>query len=146
MQRIGAMLIANYENEIYYLTKNKKKKAMGLDLRLLPQYNERADFSHDILSLSRDGEMFNIISEVEKENGKEIPRNGIYTFLATGKDGESKYGKTYESPYGDIINSVQCKNLKEALKDFMPKHWKNKAIKSFINELPDNLEVWIYWH
>lgn len=119
---------------------------MGMDLRILPQYSQNADFAHDTIECARDYDLFSIIEKVEKENGREIPRKGITTFVARGKDDESCYGKTFETPYGDVIKGVQNKKLKKALANYKPEHWRNKAVISFLNELPDDLEIWLYWH
>ena len=119
---------------------------MGVDLKLLPQYSQTADFSHDMIECGRDRKMFDIIGKLELENGREIPRKGISTFNARNKDGETCYGTTFTTPYGDTIKGVQAHKLKEALAEYKPDYWRNKAVISFLNELPDDLEVWLYWH
>jgi hypothetical protein len=119
---------------------------MGMDLRLLPQYSQNADFAHDILECDRDYDMFDIVSEVEKQNGRQVLKNGISTFTARGKDDEVCYGKTVETPYGDEMNSVQVRKLKKVLADYKTESWRNKAVIAFLNEMPDELEIWLYWH
>jgi len=119
---------------------------MGMYLRLLPQYSYNADFAHDILECDRDCEMFGIISEAEKQNGRQVPRRGINSFSGMGEGDEPCYGKTLETPYGDEMNSVQAKKLKEVLATYKPEGWRNKAVIAFLNELPDELEIWLYWH
>jgi hypothetical protein len=119
---------------------------MGVDLRLLPQYSQNADFAHDILECDRDYYMFDIISEAEKQNGRQVPRNGINTFTARGKNDEMCYGKTIETPYGGEMNSVQARKLKKVLANYKTNSWRNKAVIAFLNEIPDELEIWLYWH
>ena len=119
---------------------------MGMALRLLPQYSKNADFAHDILECDPDYDMFGIISEAEKQNGRQVPRNGINSFSGRLANNKLGYGKTIETPYGDEMNSVQAKKLKEVLTTYNPKGWRNKAIIAFLNELPDELEVWLYWY
>ena len=119
---------------------------MGIDLTLLPQYSRTADFSRDLIHCARDSKMFEIIGKLEKETGREIGRKGISTYIATNKDGEPCYGKTFKTPYGDIIKGVESKKLKEVLVEYKPCDWRNKAVISFLNELPHDLEVWLYWH
>lgn len=118
---------------------------MGMDLRLLPQYGQNVDFSHDILECDRDDKMFDIIRNAEKQNGRLVPRNGIYSFSST--DGNNTcYGKTIKTSYGEEMNSVQVRELQKVLMDFKTDSWRNKAIIAFLNELPDELEIWLYWH
>jgi len=118
---------------------------MSVDLRLLPQYDKNADFSHDVLSCDRDYEMFELIRELEKSNGRQVKKGGINTFVAF--NGENcHYGKTEDTAYGLVMIGVQVKKLKEVLSEYVSESWKNKAIIAFINELPDDLEIWLYWH
>lgn len=113
---------------------------MGLDLRLFPQNNINSEFSQDVLSCDRDTELFELIKEVESSNGRKVPRNGINVF---GEDGRCKIS---EDAYGDTIKGIQAGKLKKALIFYYPLRWKNRAIKMFINELHDDLEIWLYWH
>jgi len=119
---------------------------MGMDLKLLPQYSQTADFAHDVLSCGRDYDMFNIIKEAEKQKGKPVQETGIYSYLGRRNIYEEHcYSKTTETPYGKRINSVQAVQLKKALVNYEVSGWKNKAIIAFLNELPDELKVWLYW-
>jgi hypothetical protein len=89
---------------------------MGVDLRILPQYSQNADFSHDIIDLHRDSDMFELISELENKTGREVPRKGINTF--SGQDDKFKetcYGKTTTTPYGYLMKGVLAKELKSVL-------------------------------
>jgi len=120
---------------------------MGLDLTILPQHTQGADFSHDIISLHRDSDLFDIIMELEKTNGREVTRNGINSFISREEDTDKVcYGKTTETPYGEIIKGVQAYKLKKVLKEYKTDSWKNKAFITFLNELPDELEIWLYWN
>ena len=120
---------------------------MGVDLRILPQYSQNADFSHDIIDLHRDSDMFELISELENKTGREVPRKGINTF--SGQDDKFKetcYGKTTTTPYGYLMKCVLAKELKSVLADYKTDSWKNKGFIAFLNELPEELEIWLYWH
>ena len=120
---------------------------MGLDLRVLPQYAEGADFSHDIIGLHRDSDMFDIIFKLEDEKGKEVPRKGITTFTGNDESFEGTcYGKVVTTPYGECMKGVLVKELKEVISDYKTDSWKNKGFIAFLNELPDNLELWLFWH
>ncbi len=120
---------------------------MGLDLRILPQYGQKFDFSLDVISLHRDSDLFDIILKVEKENGREIPRNGINSYFGRDKKFQGNcYGKTTKTVYGTVLRGVRAKKLKIALKNRRNLSWKNKAFIAFLNKLPDDLEIWLYWH
>lgn len=120
---------------------------MGLDLKILPQYNQNTDFSHDIISLHRDSDLFEIISELEDKTGKEVPKEGIYTYSGESQGfDEPCYGATINTGYGRRMKSVLAKDLKNILLDYKSSSWKNEAFIAFLNELPDKLPIWLYWH
>lgn len=120
---------------------------MGMDLRILPQYSQNANFSHDIIDLHRDYELFVRIDKLESEKGKEVLTKGIQSFTGRCKEFEEYcYGKTIKTPYGNIMKGVLAGELKEVLADYKTESWKNKAFIAFLNELPDDLEIWLYWH
>jgi hypothetical protein len=111
---------------------------MGMDLWILPQYSQNADFALDLIDLHRDPDLFERVGKLENEKGKEVPRKGIHSF--TGRD------ETFETPYGDVMKGVLAGELKEVLADYKTESWKNKAFIAFLNELPNNLEIWLYWY
>lgn len=120
---------------------------MGLDLRILPKFSENADFSHDLIELHRDSDLFDIIAKLENEKGRDVPRKGIYSF--SGKDNKIEgacYGVTIKTPYGDIIKGVLAKELKAGISNYKTNSWKNKAFIAFLKEVPDELEIYLYWH
>ena len=120
---------------------------MGMDLRILPQCSQKTDFSQDIISLHRDCKLFKLINEVEKKYGREVPGDGINSYIGDAeKTGEPCYGKTLTDSYGSVIKGVPAGELKKTLKRFKDASWKNKAFIAFLNELPDDLEIWLYWH
>jgi hypothetical protein len=120
---------------------------MGMDLRILAQYCQNADFAHDLIDLHRDSDLFERVGKLENEKGKEVPRKGIHSF--TGRDETFEkpcYGTTIETPYGDVMKGVLAGELKEVLAGYKTESWKNKAFIAFLNELPNDLEIWLYWH
>ena len=122
---------------------------MGMDLQILPLYNQRCDFSHDLLGFHRDYDIFNEIEEIEKELGIEISDEGINTYVSRNEEEyeDSHYGKTLNTPYGNKLKYVLAEHLKKAINPFYEKSsWKNKAIIAFVNELPDDLPVYLYWN
>lgn len=120
---------------------------MGMDLTLLPAYNQRVDFSHDLLDFHRDYELFDKITEKSKQFGIQVKEGGIYSFYSRNDDYEEPhYGSTEDDPYGDKLKYITANHLKDSVKDFKTDSWKNRAIIAFINELPDDLQVYLYWH
>ena len=120
---------------------------MGLDLRILPQYSRKCDFSLDIIELHRESNLFEIIDDLEKDKGKEVPREGISSFTGENDKYEGLcYGNTIETAYGDIMKGVMADELKNVLANYKTKSWKNRAFIAFLNEMPDDLEIWLYWH
>jgi hypothetical protein len=129
------------------LITNLKSNIMGMDLRILPQYIQYADFAHDLIDLHADPDLFERIGKLEKEKGKEVPRKGIHSFTGRDKTFEAPcYGATIETSYGDVMKGVLAGELKEVLADYKTESWKNKAFIAFLNELPNDLEIWLYWH
>lgn len=117
---------------------------MGLDLKLLPQYGKDSKFSADIIQIDRNHDLFDLISTIEHAYGRDIDGRGWSTHL--GETGEA-YGTTTNSPYGKVLKTVPAKALKGLIaKDDDSAYWRNKAAIAYLNELPDDLEVMIYWH
>jgi len=114
---------------------------MGLDLRILPQHSQNADFSHDVIDLCRDYDLFDLIQGVEIKKGRKVPRKGINSF--SGKNDASPdhiYGTTIETPYGETMKGVLAGELKESVRGYKAEGWKNRAFIAFLNEMPDELK------
>ena len=130
---------------------------MGIDLSILPQYSENADFSHDVIQLHRDYELFEVFETLQNARGRTIGKDSyIWSFLGRDEEGEFEeycYGKLRDNPYGNPLVNVLASDLKKALKesDYLKKNplglsWKNRAAIAYINELPDDLPIWLFWH
>ena len=117
---------------------------MGLDLTLLPIEHDTNEwgFAHSMIRCNRDGELFNAVMECEKADSGPVP-DDFHTYLARGKDGDSKYGKTKTTPYGEKIRVVKVSELmplKYLAKDY------NAAAWAYLEQLPPNMRVALYWH
>lgn len=120
---------------------------MGVDLTLMPAFGQDAQFSQDMLRLARDPELFRSITVKEREHGAPVKKGGVHTYMAqTAEIQERHYGAIDRTPYGQKLMYITANHLKEAFAGVAVDGWKNKAIKAFINELPDDLEVFLYWH
>lgn len=118
---------------------------MGVDLRMLPFDAEGAvNFSHTVLDIARRRELWEPISEIELQFGRDVPENFI-SFLCV--DGEGHYGLTLKTAYGVALKYVPIGYLK-ALKNHpcVTDNHKNRAVWAYLEQLSDATKVALYWH
>ncbi len=113
---------------------------MSLELTILPQYLQFRSFSHDVIRLFFELQLFEIIKSLVNTVGRPIKEIDCYL-------GENGYGSLKEDPCGNPIKGVQAQQLKQSLNKVSSTdwHWRNKAFLAYLNELPDDLELWIHW-
>lgn len=116
---------------------------MGVDLTLLPVYSKGSWLCHNMVELNRRSELW---PEFEKVTQIDVPEP-IISYLATGEDGESKYGDVLEDPYGDRLKWTTAGNLMQ-LKDHptIQDCWQNRGIWAWLAEMPEDWPVVLYWH
>ena len=120
---------------------------MSKDLILLPQSSIETNFCHDTILVDRCMYLFLMIKHLSDCKGEDAPTGGIFSYVARNNRGNKpSYGAISKDAYGDPIRSVLAKDLKNTLESYIPQGWKNKAIIYFINELPDELRIYIYWN
>ena len=126
---------------------------MGVDLKLLPIFSRMRSaiwFSHSVIELSRQSELFEKILEVEKKVGILVPPHfdsylSREIDLETGFD-ETHYGITTWTPYGDPVKYVTVKDLlkfrycNEVFDNFL-----NRAVWAYLNELPKDTKIALFW-
>ena len=115
---------------------------MGLDLALLPFEGKNSSYS--ILNLFRDSELFDELLKLEK---KEVPKP-FHSYLCRNKDfdGESHFGDTRETPYGDKVYYLTVEELLGvAGHRGVREYWKNKAIWSYLMHCPEEMKVGLFW-
>lgn len=118
---------------------------MPLRLKLLPEYNTGKRISLDVLEMDFDEVLFEKIIAMEQSQGVAL-NQPIESYLAqTSAFHSSTYGLTLKTPYGDTIKGIQALNLKVITKGYKHTKWRNKACFGFINQLPDNLIIWLFW-
>jgi hypothetical protein len=117
---------------------------MSLDLEILPQFTQGADYSHDVIKLDRENELLIFIYALWLEKGIETP-NGIHSHRSIGIDEETCYGLTLEDAHGKPLKSILAKELKDALSLYKPQHWRNKAFLAYLKKMPNDLKLWLYW-
>jgi hypothetical protein len=109
---------------------------MGLDLTLLPcaHVDEHWGMSHEMLSLDRNPEIFEIIRSLQSEP---VPPD-FSTFMASDKEGEHCYGDTQQTRYGEPLLMTRMKHLKTV--------GIGGPAGAFIAASPDEQRVALFWH
>lgn len=123
---------------------------MGLDLRLLPFDSPEGcgrEFSHTILPLERDWELFDQIREVEEEQGRDIPER-FRSFLGRDDQGEYRYGETERTPYGSRLRYVRVKHLLSLQEEpcFCEGYPENRALLAWLQASDPERRIALYWH
>lgn len=124
---------------------------MGVDLKLLPLYHKTASFSTQVIMLERNYALFNAIETKVKEVGKGLV-NPISAYVAYDEQGNTCYGELTYDAFGKRLTYLLAKDLKQVFLGFEfaenseSDSWENRAAKAFVNELPNDLPVYLYWH
>lgn len=117
---------------------------MGLDLRLLPFDSDF--FSHTILTCERRSELFDALRGVEARNGRDVPDN-FKTFIARRPDGDTGYGITIRTPYGENLKYVLASDLVTfAEHNDVTDNAVNRAIWAYLQQLNPNTKIALYWY
>jgi len=118
---------------------------MGMDLKLLvvDGASESWGFSHTILSVSRDYDLFRkIIGDFERRTFN------LSIYVATVPDGsmegESYYGHVKDTPYGEPITYIEIEKLAKTMSKCTDLSQNNKAILAYLKDCPYDL-VALYW-
>jgi len=122
---------------------------MGLDLRLLPFdcNNPNLSFSHTVLDCERRRGLFDVILKIEKTVGAAVPRGFASLSNRNPSSGETGYGETTRTPYGDTLMAIRvCHLLTVRKHEGAVDNWKNRAIWSYLAELPLDTQVALYLH
>ena len=135
-------------NWFIVILENENK--MGLDLTLIPAYSEDPNnnfFSHDLISLDRDSDLFDEILSLQNEFGRHIKLGGINTYIGSNDGGEPAYGLTERTKYGEVIQSVPAGRLYSCIHRFpeVSLGWKNLAAMGFLANCPAELPIYLYW-
>lgn len=110
---------------------------MSIDLTLLPFDcdSELLSFSHNVLQLNRDYDLF---GKIDKLPQLEVPNN-FSSYLSRDEEYEEPhYGNTTETPYGNKLQYTTAGELKKCNI--------NGPAGAYINALPDQNKVALYWH
>ena len=115
---------------------------MGVDLTLAPLIQPNFWASHEMIQVERRRELW---CEIDKLDQIDIPEP-LACFFAQGME-DLEYGDRVESPYGERLKFTTPEQLMtlrehEAVKD----NWRNRAVWSFLAEMPSDWPIVLYWH
>jgi hypothetical protein len=117
---------------------------MGVDLTLLVFTGD--NFSHTMLDLERRSGLWECITAIENMFGWNVPIP-FYSFYGTMKNGERGYGDTQTTPYGDRLKYVHVKQLKPlSSNQYVLDNYNNRAVWAYLEQLPDDVQIALYWH
>ncbi len=117
---------------------------MGIDLTLLPFSYETS--SHSVLQLMHRRELWCPIEDIELEHGIHVP-DGFMSYLGRNEDGETTFGETLTTPYGERMKYLTAGQLlplrnHPAAQD----NDVNRAVWAYLAELDPTTKVALYWH
>jgi hypothetical protein len=123
---------------------------MGLDLSLLPveaEFGDGTGFSHSVLALERRTGLFDAILDIEEREGAPVPGRFETFVCRDDRFEETHYGDTRETPYGEPLLWVRAASLAELRShpeatDFP----RNRAVFAYVDALPPDTKVALYWH
>lgn len=120
---------------------------MGVDLKLLPfdAEFEIICFSHTVLYLERDQNLFNDILAIRPQMN--VPNN-FCSYLARTKDNpETHYGITIVDAHNQPLKYVYIESLLRLLSRVeVISSQKNSAVWAYLGALDSNTKVALYWH
>lgn len=121
---------------------------MSLQLTICPSAFKGRESTYSLLAFTMRNNELNPIKLLDETRGRDVGKQGVWTHFADGKteDDERIYGPTFETPYGKPIRNVLCGELVETMEKMNIQGWNDKAIYAYLKELPDDLEIWLYWH
>ena len=123
---------------------------MGVDLTLLPLKFDppgagelSAQLSLSLIAVQRRSELWPTIEALPSGL---LSRN-LFTFFASGDDGERRFGKTVEDSYGKRLRYATAGDL-ATLKtdDSVTDNPENRAVWAYLSELPADTKVGLFWH
>lgn len=123
---------------------------MGVDLSLLPF--ERPGMpddwaiSHSVLFCERRSNLFADIAEIEKKGAAIVPKD-FGTYLCRAGGGDSHYGNTQETPYGDPLRTLLVRDLLGFAKhEDVLDNPRNRAIWVYLAQINPETPVALFWH
>ncbi len=116
---------------------------MGVDLTLLPLLSKDYWVAHTKLDLERRRDLWEPITQLRQQP---IPGK-LGCYLARTADGETCYGDIEGDPYGGRLQWTTAGELltlkdREEVQD----NWENRAVWSYLSQMPPDWPIVLYWH
>ena len=122
---------------------------MSLDLTLLPvDHDGKLGHAHSMLDCDAGGGIYDAMARLGiSEKRLTDPPDDFFTFRATGADGEPRYGRTTETPYGEPIRCARIRDLLRLTEEpVITESRKNRAVWAWLRAMPPDTKVALYWH
>jgi hypothetical protein len=115
---------------------------MGVDLRLLPFDSDQGDwaYSHTIINCGQDYDLFDKIKVLAS---MPVPPK-FSSFCGRLANGDTGYGNTQTTPYGEPLTFVLAEHLVNVEHD--EKDVLTRAAWAYLKCLPPHTKVALYWH
>lgn len=123
---------------------------MSFDLTLLPlegphDLKNTSVFCHDRLSFDRDYEIFGQLTDVGEGDKATIKTDSIPPQMWVQTYESKGIQRRRDDGYGKPLTFVYAQQLKK-LKVANEASPKNKAIKAFVDALPDHIPIILFWY
>ena len=120
---------------------------MGLDLRLLPIQSEAiVYYSHTVLDVERRRDLFAELIDTENIHGTSVPPD-FHSFSGKLSNGESGYGETAKTPYGNPVKCLTAQQL-NAFQDHpdVRDNSLNRAVWAWLAAVDPEMRIALFWH
>lgn len=130
---------------------------MSRDLKLLPAYSTRMlgseSFAKDLLSCDRDEELFSFIEHSSKLHDLDIGDDFYFYFSPTNSQKQTAelHVRVELDDYDNQIKRIQAVHLLRIFDAYIKEQgtnnvgWRNKAIYAYLQRVPSQLFVYLYW-
>lgn len=120
---------------------------MSLDLTLLPVEFEANNFgfSHSVLRLDQGWKWSELLETVRLTD---VPDH-FNTYLCRGGEGETHYGETQMTPYGEPLRAARAGDILRAVDKHGVEHgWSRRdaAVIAYLRVLDPKMKIALYWH
>jgi hypothetical protein len=125
---------------------------MGVDLTILPTRGNLCEtnsacFSHNLLWLDRDRDLWESIHTLADQIGRPVPE-GFASYLGKSESGDHCYGEMdCNDAYGEPLKAVRANDLGN-MKEFRSEDRSdvNYAVGMYLRALPPDWVCVLYWH
>lgn len=117
---------------------------MGVDLTLMPLLAKDYWCAHELIRVERDRSLWGPIDALPQTD---VPEP-LHCYLAKHPhDGETSYGSIATTPYGDPIKYTTAGDLvglksEQGVRD----NWKNRAVWAYLEQMPPEWQIALWWH